>query len=178
MVVAIIRALQTCSQDKPLPSNCVESASQDRDLNRKTAMFYDCYPGFLLIFFFFLLLLPLLLSERVPEAVAARVQGGGREEVTFHPAPLQHLQGHVGLADPAGHLLRGHHRAVQRLLHCRGDPGRRPLSSTQPSQRQRYPGGDTLHHRYVLVFVCFGAFVFSFIKIWDYTVSCLVSEYL
>ena len=46
-------------------------------------------------------------SERVPEAFPPRVQGGGGEEVPLHPAPLQRLQGSVGLANPAGHLLRG-----------------------------------------------------------------------
>lgn len=49
----------------------------------------------------------LCLSECVSETVPARVQGGCGEEVTFHPAALQHLQGCVGLADSAGHLLRG-----------------------------------------------------------------------
>lgn len=48
------------------------------------------------------------------QAFSTRVQGGGGAEVALHPAPLQRIQGAVGLAHPAGYLLRGRHRTLQR----------------------------------------------------------------
>lgn len=85
------------------------------------------------------------------------IQGGGHPEVPLHPTPLRHLQGRLGLADPTGHLLRGHHSALQCLLHRCGNTGGRCLGGTQPAKRERHPGGDPLHHWYVWVFVCPGA---------------------
>lgn len=76
------------------------------------------------------------------------IQGGGHPEVALHPSSLRHLQGRVGLADPAGYLLCGHHRALQCLLYCCRDTGGRRLGGTQSSQCERHLGGDPLHYRY------------------------------
>ena len=90
----------------------------------------------------------LCLSERVSETVPARVQGGCGEEVTLHPAALQHLQGCVGLADPAGHLLRGRGCALWYLL-CQSRWRQRLSLAGQPQHYwQRHCSGDALHNRY------------------------------
>ena len=90
-------------------------------------------------------------SERVPEALSPGIQGGRREEVPLHPAPLQRLQGPVGLADPAGHLLRGGHRAVRRVLRRPPRDGPRPRGAqlrpggVARGGRERHRRGDALH---------------------------------
>lgn len=84
-------------------------------------------------------------SQRQPDP---RVQGGRRPEVPLHPPALRRVQGRLGLADLVGHVLRSRHRPLQRLLHRRGDTrGRRRGGGAEPSERQRHPGGDPLHHR-------------------------------
>lgn len=82
-------------------------------------------------------------SQREPDP---RVQGGGHPEVLLRPPPLRYIQGRLGLADLAGHLLRSHNCSLQRLLHGGGDTRRRRLLGPQPPKCQRYFGGDTFHH--------------------------------
>lgn len=90
----------------------------------------------------------LVFSEYVSETFPTRVQGGICEEVPFHPAALQPLQGLVGLANSPGDLLRGRHRALQRLLR-QSKRGERPPFTCQPQHHmERRSSGDALHARY------------------------------
>lgn len=57
------------------------------------------------------------------EASNPGVQGSSHSEISLHPAPLWNLQGRLGLVDSAGHLLRGRHRAIQRVFHGGGRAG-------------------------------------------------------
>ena len=105
-------------------------------------------------------------SQRQP---SPRVQGGRRPEVPLHPPSLWRVQGRLGLADLVGNLLRGHHRSLQRLLHCCGDARGRRLGGAQPPECQRHLGGDTFHHWWG----CFQKFCviafFFFLHVYDFT---------
>lgn len=87
-------------------------------------------------------------SECVWETICTWVQGGSCEEVTFHPATLQHLQGYVGLANSPGDLLCCRRCALWHLL-CQPWWGQWPSFIRQPQHyRQRHSCGDALHTWY------------------------------
>ena len=89
-------------------------------------------------------LAPCPLAEHDQQAFNPGVQGGSGAEVPLHPAPLQCVQSPVGLAHPAGDLLRGCHRALQRQLHAL----RRYGHGRALHHRERHRGGNALHHRW------------------------------
>lgn len=93
------------------------------------------------------------LSERVSETVSTWVQGGSCEEVTLHPATLQHLQGLVGLANSTGDLLCCCRCALRHLL-CQSRWRQWPsLTSQSQHHGQWHSSGDALHTWYD-IFIC------------------------
>lgn len=86
------------------------------------------------------------LIEHGRQAIHTGVQSGGGAEVSLHSAPLQRLQGPVGLADPAGYLLRCCHRPLQCQLHA----ARWLCHGCTLHHRQWHSSGDAFYHRWVV----------------------------